>query len=224
MSITASSRPSDSHSPAQPSSHPRQSVITPANLVPLTVEQYHQMLRAGILEEGAPIELLDGMLVRKNRAAAGADPMTVGELHMLVIGSLTELLPLLKPLDCHIRIQGPVALPPDQEPEPDGAVVRGTRQDYADHHPGPREIVCVIEAADSSLTLDRTDKQRIYADAGIPQYLIINIPDRQVEVHEEPLAGQGRYARVHIVKPGGKVSLLVGAERRLEVPAAELLP
>jgi len=38
-------------------------------LVPLTVEQLHGMLEKGILRDGDPIELLEGLLVRKNRAA-----------------------------------------------------------------------------------------------------------------------------------------------------------
>jgi Uma2 family endonuclease len=191
---------------------------------PLTIEQYDGMRRAGILQEGAPIELIDGMLVRKNRAAAGANPMTIGELHTIVIGKIVRLDPRLARYGAHVRIQAPVALPPDQAPEPDGAIVRGSLESYADHHPLPREICCVIEAADSSLQYDRTDKQRIYADASIPQYIIVNIPERQVEVHEQPLAGQGRYAQVKIAKAGEQVSLLVGAEQRLEIAAAELLP
>ena len=54
---------------------------TPAKIVPLTVDQYHRMIEAAILPEGEPIELIDGLLVRKDRSAVGADPMTVGHAH-----------------------------------------------------------------------------------------------------------------------------------------------
>jgi len=195
-----------------------------APLVSITVEQYHRMLAAGLIHEGAPIELIKGMLVRKNRAARGADSMTIGESHATVIGKLLELHALLKTHQVHIRIQQPVTLPSDGEPEPDAAIVPGTLANYADHHPGPGEILCVIEAADSSLENDRTVKQSVYASAGIPQYLIINIPDKQIEVHEQPLPSQGRYGQVAIVKPGQNVALLAGPDKRLEVPVAELLP
>ncbi|MCY3021718.1 MAG: Uma2 family endonuclease [Planctomycetota bacterium] len=202
----------------------RRAAASDAPLVAITVEQYHHMLEAGAILEGAPIELLNGMLVWKDRSARGENPMTIGDLHILVVGALAELLPSLRALNCHIRIQATVALPPNQEPEPDGAIVRGTRRDYADHRPGPDETLCVIEVADSSLSDDRTIKQRLYADAGIPQYLIINIPDKQIEVHEQPLVGQGRYGQVTIIKAGQNVPLLVPDGKRLEVAAAELLP
>ena len=193
-------------------------------LVPITVAQYHRMLEAGIILEGAPIELLNGLLVRKNRAARGEDPMTIGGFHALVIEKLTALDGKLHPSGCRIRIQLPLTLSPDSEPEPDGAIVRGAIPGTTPAHPAPPDVLCVIEAADSSLQQDREDKQRLYGGAGIPQYLIINIPDRQIEVHEHPLVGQGRYGQVAIVKPGQNVALLVGTDKRLEVPGAELLP
>ena len=202
----------------------REAAALNAPLVAITVEQYHHMLDAGLILEGAPIELLDGLMVWKDRATRGEDPMGVGMPHATVIGKLMELHTPLKPLRAHLRIQLPVTLPPDSEPEPDAAIVVGELANYADHHPGPGEISCVIEATDSSQERDRTAKQRIYADAGIPQYVIINIPDRQIEVHERPLAGQGRYEQVAIVKPGQMVALLAGPDKRLEVPAAGLLP
>lgn len=53
--------------------------------VPITVGQYRQMIRLGILPEGAPVELIDGLLVWKDRSAQGEapvphDPRHVGRL------------------------------------------------------------------------------------------------------------------------------------------------
>lgn len=202
----------------------RRAAASDAPLVAITVEQYHHMLEAGAILESAPVELLNGMLVWKDRSARGENPMTIGQLHVLVIENLLELYSRLRPHGCHIRLQAPVTLPRHHEPEPDGSVVRGALRDYAEHHPGPGDVLCVIEVADSSLSDDRTVKQHLYADAGIPQYVIINIPDRQIEVHEQPLVGQGRYGQVTIIKAGQSVSLLVPDGKRLEVAAAELLP
>jgi Uma2 family endonuclease len=183
------------------------------------------MLKAGILEEGAAVELLDGLLIWKNRAARGEDSMTIGGLHMLITGKIMdELAPALKVWNCHLRLQGPVTVPPDKEPEPDAAIARGKRTDYVSENPKAGDVFCVMEVADSSLERDRTDKQRIYADAGIPQYIIINLVDKQLEVHEQPLAGQGRYGQIKVLKHGDKAALLVGAEQRLEISASGLLP
>lgn len=195
-----------------------------AEFFPLNIEQYHKTIPAGIIEECAPIELLDGLLVWKNRAATGGKPLSVSPLHSTTICKLFYLGPMVEAYNCFFMAQNPITLPPYNEPEPDGTIVRGTIKDYVTAPPGPGDVFCVIEVADSSLDFDRTEKQRIYANAGIPQYLIINLIEKRIEVHEQPLAGLGRYGQVKIVKHGEKVALLVGAEQRLEVAANELLP
>src|SRR5207244_2269680 len=101
----------------------------PAQFVPLTLEQYHKMIETGILISGDPIELLDGLLVPKDRSKAGEDPMSVGEEHAFDVDELGALNRLL-PAGCYIRIQQPVQLPPNSEPEPDGSIVRGAPSDY----------------------------------------------------------------------------------------------
>ena len=95
--------------------------------VGLTVEQYHRMIETGILRSGDPIELLEGQLVPKDRSAVGEDPMTVGNRHALAIGILTELNAQLANRGSYLRIQLPITVLPDSEPEPDGCIVRGRR-------------------------------------------------------------------------------------------------
>jgi Uma2 family endonuclease len=193
-------------------------------IVPLTVDQYHRMIAAAILPEGEPIELIDGLLVRTDRSAVGADPMTVGHAHSLVVTKLQNIANRLNSPNSHIRSQNPITLAPEHEPEPDGVIARGVPDDYAGHHPGPTDVLCVIEVAETSLAYDRTTKQRIYADAGIPQYVVVNIPDRQIEVYEQPVAGEGRYASKVVVKSGASVRINLGPEPRLEIAVDELLP
>jgi hypothetical protein len=198
-----------------------------AMLLPLTVGQYHGMIEAGFLAEGEPYELLDGYVVRKDRSAVGNDPMTVGHEHALAISNLADLNPRLHRLGCYVRIQSPVTLPPWNEPEPDAAIVLGTQRDYAGRHPGAADVTCVIEVADSSLRRDRTTKLRIYAGSGIACYIIVNLPDRVIEVYTQPLPGKGRAARY------GQLTTLSGRQtvefpaaggKRLSVPVRKLLP
>lgn len=72
-------------------------------VVPLTVEQYHQMIANGILREGLPIELLDGVLVWKDRSHGGDDPMTVGHQHAVAVDkiNLPNELPTARMLHSH---------------------------------------------------------------------------------------------------------------------------
>ncbi|MGD0139724.1 MAG: Uma2 family endonuclease [Tepidisphaeraceae bacterium] len=192
--------------------------------VPITVDQYHQMIAAGILEEGQPIELLDGFLVRKDRSRSGDNPMTVGHEHVWVVYQLGELNERLKPHGCFIRTQQPVTLPPDNEPEPDGAILQGAPDAYRHRLAGPADILAVIEVADSSLHDDRTAKQRIYAAAEISRYIIINLVDRVIEVYSVPHAAQGRYASMDALRPGQVLRLPTGDETIVDVAVEKLLP
>lgn len=115
-------------------------------------------------------------------------------------------------------------VPPSHEPEPDGAIVRGAVEDYLRHHPGAAEVGCAIEVADSSLERDRGTKQRVYAAAGIPQYVILNLHEEQVEVYEEPDAGRERYARVRIHRRGEEISLRLPDGGHLAAAADRCLP
>src|SRR5262245_50076512 len=111
----------------------------------LTVAQYHAMARAGILEERAPVELLEGWLVPK---------MTQHPPHVVASGLIQDALARLLPADWHVRAGNPVTTV-DSEPEPDLTVIRGSRRDYLDRHPGPQDAALVIEVADASLRQDQ---------------------------------------------------------------------
>jgi Uma2 family endonuclease len=199
-------------------------VANRAKLMPLTVEQYHRMLETGILRDGDPYELLDGYLVRKDRSEAGADPMTIGPDHSGGVKLLGELNDQLKPLGYHIALQQPVSILPDSEPEPDGAILRGSIRDYAGRHPDPADIACLFEVADSSLQHDRKTKLRIYADCGIPQCVIVNLVDNVVEVYTNPVRGQGRYHVVQVLRPGEKLRIALAGGSYLDVAVEALLP
>ena len=189
-------------------------------LVPLTVEQYHRMIAAAILEEGDPIELLDGMLVTKDRGPG----TTVHPLHSAVVTKLLLLATRLTAFGCHLRSQTALTIRPRHEPEPDAAIIRGRPGDYAQRHPEPADVSCVVEVADSSLERDRTTKLRIYATAGIPQYCLIDLRDRRIELYEDPDRERGAYGDRRELAPEATVDLLLPDGRRFEVAAADLLP
>ena len=150
--------------------------------------------------------------------------MTVGHAHKLVVNRLLNIVPRLDSFGCHLSIQNPITLPPRHEPEPDGAIVRGVPEDYGDRHPGPADVLCVIEVAETSLLYDRTTKQRIYAGAEIPQYVLVNIPGRQIEIYGDPLTVEGRYSSQVVVQSPQSLRLALGLERHLEILVDDLLP
>ena len=122
-----------------------------ATIVPWTVEQYHRAIETGFVPHDTSVELIDGFIVRKDRAKAGEDPMTIGDRHRIVVLRLAQLGAAFEKPGCFLQTQQPVSLPPTNEPEPDAAIVNGGIDDYVDHPPGPGDVLCVIEVADSSL-------------------------------------------------------------------------
>lgn len=193
-------------------------------LISLTVKQYHQMIAGGILAEGEPFELIDGKVIHKDRSTTGEDSITVGYDHAWVVKKLAALGGKLERLGCHMQTQQPLTLPPYNEPEPDGAIIIGQIEDYRERHPKAQDVLCVIEVADASLRRDRTTKQRIYANSGIGQYVLINLPERTVEVYTEPLAGSGRYSRSETLALRQSIAFPAARGKELSVPARRLLP
>src|ERR1700730_13905121 len=100
------------------------------NVVPLTVDQYHRMIAQGILREGDSIELIDGILVRKDRADKGGEAMAHGPRHAFSVKQLQRLFRKVEERGYHLHSQLPVTLGGIQEPEPDLALVRGREEDY----------------------------------------------------------------------------------------------
>lgn len=150
--------------------------LAAAGFFRLTVDGYHRMIQANILTTDDRVELLDGYLVNK---------MPQNTPHGSTVERLTEDLPRLKPAGWRVRIQLPITLA-NSEPEPDAVLVRGDRHTFDGRHPTGTDFGIVIEVADSSLALDRREKGRLYAEAGIPVYWIVNLNDRQIEVYTNP--------------------------------------
>jgi Uma2 family endonuclease len=187
-----------------------------------TVDEYHQLIKCGIIHDGAPIELLDGMLVYKDRGE-GDRPMTYGPRHAFLIAALMELNGLLKSHGYYMRLQLPLTIRPRHEPEPDGAIVRGTPFDYRDQNPAPADCCLVIEGADSSLEDDRRRKQRIYAGAAIPVYWIVNLRNNTIEVYEQPDAERGEYRVRRDRQAGEEIEISLPDGARIPVRVVDLL-
>ena len=148
---------------------------TPVQTRRWTRIEYDKLIEVGILRPGDKIELLGGQLcISEPQNSPHATAICVGE----------EALRRGFSDGWSVRVQLPVALDVESEPEPDLVVVPGGPRDYrADH---PSRPVLVVEIADSSLSLDREHKGGLYARARLPEYWIVNLKDRVLEVYREP--------------------------------------
>jgi Uma2 family endonuclease len=181
-----------------------------------SVEKYHEMVRAGILTEDDPVELLDGAIVKK---------MTKSPLHSTVTGLVHEAVHQYLPKGFFVNSQEPITLA-ESEPEPDLVIVRGDRLDYLDRHPGPADVILVGEVTDSSLPRDRVYKKSLYAAAGIAVYWIVNLVDRRLEVYSDCTSSVSGadYARSDFYGIEDKVPLVIEGRTVAEIPIREILP
>lgn len=154
-----------------------------ASIRPLRRLEYDRLVDEGFFE-GEPIELLWGRLVKMGPQNSS---------HAAAVQYLTQLFVLaVAPGElATVRIQSPFAATDDSEPEPDVAVVPFGA--YRDQHPS--EALLVIEVAESSLRADRK-KASIYAEAGVPEYWIVNVINDTVEVHRDPDPGEAHYRNI----------------------------
>ncbi len=146
-------------------------------LWPLTVEAYHALGEAGLIPEKT--ELLYGFVFNK---------MPKSPIHTQLVELLVEWLRAFIGSSLIVRQEQPLTLRLS-EPEPDVAVVKGRRSDLYLSHPSTAELV--IEVAVSSHDYDR-DKAAAYASAGIPEFWIVLVPERQIEVYSDPQNGEYR--------------------------------
>lgn len=177
-----------------------------------TVDEYYRLADYGFFR-GERVELVGGKIIqmapqRDAHAAAvllGRDALSAafGPGHV-------------------VRPQLPLRFSPTSEPEPDLAVVAGSPRDFVGKG-HPTSALLVVEVSDTTLAYDRRRKAGMYAKAGIADYWVLNLVDRQVEVHRDPVQDRKhpfghRYATVTfhasgdavtpLARPGGNVRVL----------------
>ena len=170
--------------------------------------EYDRAIEAGVFGPDARLELIEGAIL-----AMGPQ----GSRHFTGIELVVDALRTAFGDGYRVRIQGPLATGEDSEPEPDVAVVAGGARAYRDAH--PTTALLVVEVSDTSLHTDRTVKQRLYARCGIPEYWILALPDRCLEVYRDP--GADGYRSV-IHRAGESVAPLAHPDAAIAV--ASLLP
>ena len=148
-----------------------------------TVAQFEEMVEAGILTENDRVELLRGEVVEK---------IPIGPAHAASVNRLNRLFQLRLGTAAIVAVQNPIQAG-DSEPEPDLALLRPRADYYSKATPSGDDVLLVVEVSDTTLETDRTLKCEIYAEAGFPEYWIVNLVENCLEVHRDP-SPSGSYA------------------------------
>ena len=151
-----------------------------------TVAEYYAMAEAGILTEDDRVELIDGVIV---------EMAPVGSRHVGVVNGFNRAFTEAVGRRAVVQVQSPIRLDDGTEPQPDLALLHERADLYASGHAGPRDVLLLIEVADSSVGYDRNEKLPRYARAGIPEVWLAILPEDVVEVNTEPTGDGYRATR-----------------------------
>ena len=144
-----------------------------------TLDQYHQMIDAGVLANCA-VELLQGEII---------EMAPEGTPHAYYSNRSSKYLQRLLGEQADVRAGHPITLPDHSEPQPDLAIVAPLDAVYLEHHPYPEQVFWLIEYSDSSIATDLEPKRRIYAAAEIREYWVVNLKTKVLIVFRNPVAG-----------------------------------
>jgi Uma2 family endonuclease len=160
-----------------------------------TVDEYHRMAAAGILGEDDRVELVDGEILEMT---------PIGSRHAACVDRLTYLLVRGLGPRAIVRVQSPVRLSERSEPQPDLTLLRARPDFYTAGHPGPSDILLLVEVAETSVEVDREVKVPLYARAGVPEVWVVSLVEECVDVYRGP--GLRGYERIEQVRRGQRVA------------------
>ncbi|HEV2146836.1 MAG TPA: Uma2 family endonuclease [Longimicrobiaceae bacterium] len=156
-----------------------------------TADEYTRMAAEGIIPPGARVELIEGEIIEMS---------PIGSRHNAFVDRVTRVLVGKLGDEAIVRVQGSIQLGDRVVPQPDFAVLRPRDDFYVDALPGPADVLLLVEVADSSLAYDRSEKSRLYARYGIPEYWLLDLVQNTVLVHTDP--GPSTYQHVEIRNRG----------------------
>ncbi len=175
-----------------------------------TADEYHRMGQAGILGEDDRLELLEGEIV---------EMAPIGSRHQATVDRLNRLFSARAGEEAMVRVQGPVRLGEDSEPQPDLVLLRRRSDFYASAHPGPDDVLLLVEVSDTTAEYDREVKAPLYARRGVVEVWLVDLEAEAIDVYRGPTA-QG-YHEVSRLGRGDDVSSQ--AIHQLEVAVDEVL-
>lgn len=163
----------------------------------LTVDQYERMVEAGLFPEDAHIELVEGELLEMT---------PIGRRHAGVVNRLTRAFArAVADGRVLLSVQNPIRIDEHNEPQPDVALLLPRADDYATSTPTPREVLLLVEVADTTADYDRDWKARLYARASVVEYWVVDLRAEEVVVWRNP-GGASGYQLRHVARRGEDLS------------------
>lgn len=155
---------------------PMGAVFTPTRTV-VTVGRFQDMVAAGVWRDDERIELIEGDII---------DMAPIGGAHAWAVTRGGERLGERVGARAQLWIQLPIVLGDRSQPQPDLALIRKRPEGYGDALPSAGDVLLVIEVSDTTLDYDRGTKMRLYAAHRIPEYWVMDLAGKRIEVYRQP--------------------------------------
>jgi Uma2 family endonuclease len=137
----------------------------------LTVDEYYRMGHAGVFAPDARVELIEGEVI---------DMAPIGTRHASAVKKLNALLSAAAGGSAIVAVQDPLRLSDASEPEPDLMLLRPRADFYAHAHPGPADVLLLIEVSDTTVAYDRGIKLDLYAKHRVAEVWIVDLDNNVV--------------------------------------------
>ncbi len=174
-----------------------------------TREDYHRMVKAGVLAEDEKVELISGNIITMS---------PIGIKHLATVNRFTWIFKKMLSDDYILSIQNPVCINDYSEPEPDIAVLNYKKNFYDNKKPTPTDIPLIIEVSDTTLEKDQELKMPLYAKAGIAESWVVDLNNSKIFVFTDPsLKG---YLTKRLYFPGDQIE--VSSIPDLTIPVTDI--
>jgi Uma2 family endonuclease len=151
--------------------------MTPVRKHLTDIHEWQKLGEANIFPTGSRIELIEGEIF---------EMAPIGFNHAGHLKSINKLFTKLVPDNLFTSVQDPLQLGDLSEPEPDFMLLKPDVDGYKTRHPVADDVLLLIEVADSSLLFDQNQKLRLYAMHNVPEYWLLNLNDKCLEVYRKP--------------------------------------
>jgi Uma2 family endonuclease len=174
----------------------------------ITADEYFRMGETGVLAPDARVELIEGELI---------EMAPIGPPHAGTVECLVDLLRRALGDRVMVRTQQPSVVGKYSVPQPDIAVVTRRHDFYVHAHPEPRDVLLVVEVADSTLRFDRDVKTALYARSGVQEVWVVDVAARRILRSASPQ--NGVYAETVALGAGESISIGAFPDIRIDVQA-----
>ena len=147
----------------------------------ITVDEYYEMARVGLIDPDARVELIEGEIVAM---------APIGNPHGYVVDVLADRLFAVVHGRAHVRVQGALRLSDRTELQPDLSLLKLPSEKYRQKQASASDALLVIEVSDTTLHKDLRVKIPLYARHGVPEVWIIDLEKKCVRFYRSLVDGQ----------------------------------